>query len=279
MRMPRGEPTARALGLRLGAGFVLYLALCGVWLALGAHARYDEAVKVLAVRVLSGLAHFPIGASEIRPLEVHNQGFVFPLLVALALVGGGLSLAARFARLALLGLAAVGVHGLGLALQLDLALALKFQQRTAVPLLLPWELEILKRATQLLFVTGLSVIPFLAIALTAWWSLRKSGSSTAPRRARVGWGAVALILVVVAATSGWILREIDPRHVAGHLVVGNLLWGQGRTDEAVEQYGIVVRWGGKREAAGAGAQVVEQALRRVPDATWRRRLTATMGHI
>jgi len=270
-----GERSARRALRAVLAGLALYGLLLWPWLGAGLDAHYDQLVHRAALGGLWLLTHFPLGASTLPALEVHNQGFALVLLAALAPLAAGWPWLPRLARFGALGLVAFAAHAGGLALQLHLALALEFQRRVGAALLLPWEIELARRAAQMLFVVGLAAVPFVGLTLTVWSHLPLAGMrrptdvrgpSRPGRRTLVGLGLAAAL-----GFGGWYVRERDARHVAAHVLVGNLLWRHDRPAEARRQYAAALRWGRRGQAA------VEAGLAGVPDPVWRLRLRQALS--
>jgi hypothetical protein len=198
----------RAVASRLALGLGLYVVLDVAWLAAGADRAYDAAVLQLGARLSSSVAHFPVGSTTARPLVLHNQGHACVLIVAMAVVSSRLAWRARLGRFgALLALVATS-HVLAMALQLHLATALKFEARTGVALLLPWETALHKRVFQLLFLAGLQIAPFVALALTAMWNHERapaapSGAGLPGHRPRRWLRPIAAAGLVRASRSRW----------------------------------------------------------------------------
>ena len=289
------------LGLRLLLGFVLYAALCTAWLLAGLDDHYDRLVFSAAGLVVPILTHFPIGASELSPVTLHNQGYVLVLAVSLGVVAARLSWKQRLARYGTALAAIVTIHVVGMALQMHLGLALKFQERTDVPLLLDWELRAITVTFQLLFLMGLQIAAFVLLVLTAAWSTEHefpgwpgretSALSVAGLRlpgSRQRLVAAGALLAIGAAIVGaaWQWRERSPQHVRAHAYVGHLFLDQGNDERAERQYRAAIRAGStdgrtwfnlialmdEQGRIGEVRRLANRAREVVTDPAWRQRL-------
>ncbi len=286
------------LGLRVLAGVALYLLLVTLWLASGLDKAYDRFVLELATALVPALMHFPIGASEgVDVLDVHNRAFILVLIVSLAVVARGLQWRRRLAYYVPLLIGVVLLQIVGLALQLYLALVLKSQGKLNVDLLLPWEVETVKWITQTVFLGNIQVTAFLAIVLTAFWSMGRElgdffgGEAKASRSAgtiRRSWlvASAGVLLIVAVATTAWWVRELDERHATAHARVGDAFAQQQMMFEAEGQYHAAlhgagrdgrtwmmlvatVQQQGRREEA---LNLLNHALEVVTDPNWRKQL-------
>jgi len=158
-----------------------------------------------------------------------------------------------------------------MALQLHLALALRFEQNSGLALLLPWEQEILRRLFQLLFAAGLQVVPFVMIALTAYWTVGRSPGEwlgerddrPRPRRVRPIAVAVAVALTALAA---YRIRETDARHVRAHAFIGTAFFERRQFDEAERQFRSAVQGGTSDATAWLGLAAIARARGRRDEA-------------
>ncbi len=286
------------LGLRVLAGVALYFLLVTLWLASGLDKAYDRFVLESATAIVPVLTHFPIGASEgVDVLDVHNRAFTLVLIVSLAFVVRGLRWKRRLAYYTPLLVGVVLLQIVGLALQLYLALVLKSQGKLNVDLLLPWEIETVKWITQTVFLGNIQVAAFLAIVLTAFWSMGRElddffgGEAKASPSAgtiRRSWrvASAGVLLVVAVATTAWWVREFDERHATAHVRVGDAFARQHMMFEAEGQYRAALRGAGRdgRTWMMLAATVQQQgrreealnllnhALEVVTDPNWRERL-------
>jgi hypothetical protein len=289
------RPGLRALA-RLLAAALAYLALNAAWLAAGLDRVYDQLVMRAATLLLPGLVHFPIGSSSLAPVEIHNQGHALVLTLACALAATAPAPLARLARYGAIAASIALSHVVALALQLHIGLAVNFQQKTGVALLLPWELTLLRRGFQLLFAYGTQIGPFLAVALAVASSagpalVRRFGvdaSIERPPRRRPILAVTSAVVIALAVTGGaaWWIRERDERHGRAHAVVGDLLLERRQGDVAEGQYRAALRAAGSNGrtwfmlASAVGQQgerqralrVAETALDTVDDPAWRARL-------
>lgn len=268
-RVKLERSTAAHVGLRLVVGFAVYFALNALWLLVGFDRLYSQTVERLSVAIVPALTHFPLSSATIEPLTVHNPGHAQMLALALALAVGRLSWGDRVVRYGALSLLLAAIHVASMAIQLHLALALRLEQNSGIAVLVPWEQEILRRLFQLMFAAGLQIVPFVMIALTAYWTDGRSPSEwlgdvarprTASRSGQPRWQRPALVAAAVAVGLTWFgayrVRETDPRHVRAHVRVGTAFLAQQRLDDAELQFRAAIRAGTSDVTAWLGLAAI-----------------------